>query len=128
MRDITRFLAVSVVTYAIIGGVTVVLLLLALPRAEAPERIERVKFDFENFATACALFSKKEGRWPKGWHDLESGPFLDRDPIDPWGGRYIWIDDKSGPPSFMSFGADLAPGGDRLDTDLFSRDFESPLR
>ena len=128
MRDIARFLAVSVVTYAIIGGVTVVLLLLPLSRDEAPDRVERVKSDFRNIAVACTLFLKKEGRWPEGWHDLESGPYLDRDPIDPWGRAYVWIDGESAPPSFMSYGADRVPGGERRDTDLFSRDFESPLR
>lgn len=88
------------------------------PRAE-PAQIEN---DFRYAAAASRIFQTERGRWPQSWEELREktpGKFKG---IDPWTNReYAWYQFDDGPPFFVSWGADGAPGGENLNADIVGR-------
>ncbi|MCA8961448.1 MAG: type II secretion system protein GspG [Planctomycetes bacterium] len=128
MRSVGFTLIELIVVVAIIGilAVTVVLNIDGVPD---DAKVSAIRADLKTLATFASVFRLAHGRYPESIEEMldppesASGPntFLDEMPIDPYSLEpYLYeVDDKGA--LFISFGRDLAPGGEGYDADLTSR-------
>lgn len=84
---------------------------------QTAEAIEQFRKDRDQYPNSLRGLVANDGT--PGWH----GPYLNRDPIDPWGRPFLYFrSDESSSPEIVSHGADGKPGGFYFDSDLSSRD------
>jgi general secretion pathway protein G len=87
---------------------------------------DRARLDIANIQSALKLYYAKTGRFPDtntGLRALVETRVLEEMPKDPWGGEYAYTREGS-EPVILSYGADLAQGGEDQDADLSSRDLK----
>ena len=82
---------------------------------------------------AVRSFWVETGHYPTALTDLtaKSGktgePYLDREPVDPWGHAYQYLcPGRNGPFEVICLGADSHEGGDGADSDISSDDLQQP--
>jgi general secretion pathway protein G len=91
--------------------------------------VHKARADLECIAQASRLFRSDHGRWPTSVTELESvsllpdgsrsGPYLAGPALDPWTGvPYAMRTGGFGRIELTSLGADGAPGGEGLDSDV----------
>lgn len=100
------------------------------PAAPPAGAVERVKLQMASLDRACDAFRADHDRWPFDYDELMGGApngriYLETQPIDPWMGEPFiaeWEPEGGGRPVFISYGADLAPGGTGENRDIRSDD------
>lgn len=108
-----------------------------LGKADAA-RVDQAKIDFSTLEKALKLYKLDNYRFPTSEQGLEAlldkpaidpiprqwqtGGYIDRLPIDPWGTPYIYVTpgERSGF-DLYSLGADGREGGEGLDADIYNR-------
>jgi len=101
----------------------------------ATAKVSKAKADLSVLASSIDQFQLDVGRYPTTQEGLESlrnppsgatgwhGPYLKQDLVnDPWGSPYIYqTPGQNGKDGYLveSYGADMAPGGDGDNADLF---------
>lgn len=98
------------------------------PAAPPAGAVERVELQMASLDRACDAFRTAHDRWPFDYDELTGGApdgriYLDPLPVDPWMGEPFiaeWEPEGGGRPVFISYGADLAPGGTGENRDIRS--------
>ncbi len=80
-----------------------------------------------SWSHAVAQFLRAHRRLPSTLFEVtqpdpafDNEPYLDRDPIDPWGNDYLYAKTAAGGWLIVSLGADGEPGGAHEDADIVS--------
>jgi general secretion pathway protein G len=105
-----------------------------LHRADAA-RAAAARAQINSFMTALGAYKLDTGTFPTTEQGLQAlrvappgvnqwqGPYLPAEiPVDPWGRAYLYKfpGDHGDEPDVVSYGADGAPGGDNINTDILS--------
>lgn len=126
------------IVVVILGLLATIIMPKILDRPEQARRI-KAKVDIRNIQSALALFKTDTGRFPTTSEGLEvlvanpgiegyhSSGYLERDPVDPWGSRYVYISPgiHSKDYDLESYGKDGEDGGGDDDADIESWDLEA---
>lgn len=103
-------------------------------KQEEKGRQKTAKSQIALFETAIDTFRLDAGKFPTTEQGLQSlrvkpdgmdkwdGPYLPKDvPLDPWGNPYVYkYPGEHGDYDILSYGADGAPGGEGVNTDIVS--------
>lgn len=99
------------VVVAIIG-----LLMAAVGVAVVPmldqAKVDTAKADIQNLQSALKTYYVKKGNYPdtgSGFKAVVDAQILDRQPTDPWGSEYVYLN-EGGKPVVTSYGKDKASG------------------
>jgi general secretion pathway protein G len=101
-------------------------------------RVDQTKIDFSTLEKALKLYKLDNYRFPTSEQGLEAlldkptidpvprqwqtGGYIDRLPIDPWGTQYVYITPgESSDFDLYSLGADGREGGAEFDADIYNR-------
>ena len=101
-------------------------------------RVDQAKIDFSTLEKALKLYKLDNYRFPTSEQGLEalldkpeidpiprqwqSGGYIDRLPIDPWGTAYVYVTPgESSDFDLYSLGADGREGGAEFDADVYNR-------
>lgn len=116
------------VVIAIIGLLATVVTVNVIGQMEGAN-VAKVKADFKAIKDAMKLYKVHMGSWPTSIEALMQdpggargrwkGPYLDEQPMDPWGNQYR-MDDSTRPPKVITLGSNNAPGGEGEEADLDS--------
>ncbi|MBN2133407.1 MAG: type II secretion system major pseudopilin GspG [Sedimentisphaerales bacterium] len=126
------------IVVVILGLLATIIMPKILDRPEQARRM-KAKVDIRNIQSALALFKTDTGRFPTtseglaalvtnpGIEGYHSGGYLERDPVDPWGSRYVYISPgiHSKDYDLESYGKDGEDGGAEDDADVESWNLES---
>jgi len=121
------------IVVVILGILATIIMPRILGRPEQARRM-KAKVDIRNIESALALFKTDTGRFPttsEGLGVLVTDPgikgysrdgYLDKMPVDPWGGRYIYISPgvNSKDYDIESYGKDGEEGGSGDNADIES--------
>ena len=121
------------IVIVILGLLTTIIMPRILSRPEQARRL-KAKVDIRNIESALALFKTDTGSFPntsQGLQALVSNPgvkgynpdaYLDKNPIDPWGNKYIFICPgiNSKDYDLESYGKDGEDGGTENNADIES--------
>lgn len=121
------------IVVVILGILATIIMPRILGRPEQARRM-KAKIDIRNIESALALFKTDTGRFPTTSEGLEalvtdpgikgysSDGYLDKTPVDPWGGRYIYISPgvNSKDYDLESYGKDGEDGGTGDNADIES--------
>jgi general secretion pathway protein G len=121
------------IVVVILGILATIIMPRILGRPEQARRM-KAKVDIRNIESALALFKTDTGRFPTTSEGLEvlvtdpgikgysSDGYLDKMPLDPWGGRYIYISPGVNGKDYdiESFGKDGEDGGTGDNADIES--------
>ncbi len=121
------------IVVVILGLLATIIMPRMLNRPEQARRI-KAKVDIRNIESALALFKTDTGRFPttsEGLKALVSNPgierynsdaYLDKDPVDSWGNKYIYISPGIHNKDYdlESYGKDGEDGGTDDDADIES--------
>ena len=113
-----EIMVVLVILGLIAGAVTVAV----IPRINEA-RVDRTKLDIGNLENGLKLYYARTGKYPDtatGFKALLDMQIIDKAPKDAWGNDYVYLL-ESGRPVITSYGADGAPGGDGINTDITNR-------
>jgi len=126
------------IVVVILGLLATIIMPKILDRPEQARRM-KAKVDIRNIQSALALFKTDTGRFPTtseglaalvanpGIEGYHSSGYLERDPVDPWGSRYVYISPgiHSKDYDLESYGKDGEDGGTTDDADIESWNLES---
>ena len=113
-----EIMVVLVILGLIAGAVTVAV----IPRINEA-RVDRTKLDIASLENGLKLYYARTGKYPDtatGFKALLDMQIIDKPPKDAWGNDYVYLL-ESGRPIITSYGADAAPGGDGVNTDITNR-------
>ena len=121
------------IVIVILGLLATVVVPRVLNRPEQARRM-KAKMDIRSIESTLALFKIDTGRFPttsEGIEALVTNPgirgykhdgYLDKNPLDPWGNRYIYISPGTHSKDYdlESYGKDSEDGGTQDDADIES--------
>jgi general secretion pathway protein G len=113
-----EIMVVLVILGLIAGAVTVAV----IPRINEA-RVDRTKLDIAQLENGLKLYYARTGKYPDtatGFKALLDMQIVDKAPKDAWGNDYVYLL-ESGRPVITSYGADGAPGGDGVNSDISNR-------
>ena len=111
------FTLVELMLVVVIIGILVAMVMPRLAGRAKQAKEAAAKADIEaNIASALDLYEIDNGKYPASIDDLMKregrGPYLKKQPIDPWGNRYIYQCVEAGTSyTLKSYGADGVEGG-----------------
>jgi general secretion pathway protein G len=119
MRTKKGFTLIELMLVVIIIGVLVSMVMPRLVGRSEEARIAAAKADINaNISVALDLYELDNGKYPEALSALISktsagkGPYLKREPVDPWGRRYMYkFPGDHGDYDLYSYGPDGAEGG-----------------
>lgn len=133
------FTLIELMVVIIIIGVLAALIAPRVINRAEEAKVSETKVQIRNIETALKLYKLDNGRYPSTEQGLEAlvekpttgtlpknwreGGYLEkkRVPVDPWGGRYIYLSPGvHGDYDIISQGADNAKGGEKFDKDIES--------
>ena len=111
------FTLVELMLVVVIIGILVAMVMPRLAGRAKQAKIAAAKADIEaNISSALDLYEIDNGKYPASLDDLMKregrGPYLKKQPIDPWGNKYIYQSVENGTSyTLKSYGADGVEGG-----------------
>lgn len=126
MRDTRGFTLIELMLVVIIIGVLVSMVVPRLAGRSEEAKIAACRADIHsNISVALDLFELDNGRYPTSEEGLAAlrikpasvskwkGPYLKREPVDPWGNKYIYKSPGEHNPDYdlYSYGPDGREGG-----------------
>lgn len=129
------FTFIEIMVVVIIIGILIGFLAPRIMDRPDEARVIAARHDIRTLVGALQLYRLDNGYYPATEQGLDAlvkkpqagqipgkwRPYLDRIPKDPWGGDYQYLNPGlHGEIDVMSLGADHAPGGDGINTDIGS--------
>jgi len=131
------FTLIELMVVLVIIGILGVFIVPSLMDRPDHARVSKAKAEIPQIMQALKMYKLDNGRYPSQEQGLAAlrtkpsaapapsnwrGPYLERDPIDPWGQAYQYLNPGThgGDVEVVSLGRDGQPGGDGLDADIGS--------
>ena len=116
-----------IVVITILAMITAAVAVAVIPKLEEAKQ-DTARLDIKNIESALKLYYAKKGNYPDtgaGMKALVDTQNLDKLPMDPWGGEYVYLN-EGGKPVIVSYGRDKTRDGEGPDADISSKDADKP--
>ncbi|MCA8960886.1 MAG: type II secretion system protein GspG [Planctomycetes bacterium] len=124
------FSLIELIVVITIIGILATAVVMNLQGRDEDAKVAKVKADFTTCGSAIDMFKLDHGRFPDSLEELLNPPdtgngkkYIKNMPTDPWTNEPYQIETSDdGSPILISYGADMAEGGEGYNQDLYSND------
>ncbi len=128
-RTEAGFSLIELIVVITIIGILATAVVMNLQGRDEDAKVAKVKGDFTTIIGSADLFKLDHGRFPDSLEELLNPPdtgkgmkYLKNSPIDPWTNEAYYYELGDEGPELVSYGADMAEGGEGFNQDIYSYD------